>query len=65
MIKSCQGKVIIRREREKPQTRGTFMGVHKKTTKELTTKLLYLELPTYFSLLWCKKIYALHLIPSY
>ena len=26
-------KVIIRREGEKPQTRGTFMGRHKKTTQ--------------------------------
>ena len=61
-------KVIIRREGKKPQTRGTFMGRHKKTThRELNTdtELLYLELPTYFSLLWCKKIYALHKISSY
>ena len=26
-------KFIIRREGEKPQTRGTFMGRHKKTTQ--------------------------------
>ena len=26
-------KVIIQREGEKPQTRGTFMGRHKKTTQ--------------------------------
>ena len=39
--------VIIQREGEKPQTRGTFMGRHKKKLfKELTTELLYLELPT-------------------
>ena len=38
-------KVIIRRDGEKPQTRGTFMGRHKKLPKELTTELLYLELP--------------------
>ena len=31
---------------EKPQTRGTFMGRHKKLPKELTTELLCLELPT-------------------
>ena len=37
---------IIQREGEKPQTRGTFMGRHKKLPKELTTELLYLELPT-------------------
>ena len=40
-------------------------GAIKNLPKELTTELLYLELPTYFSLLWCKKIYALHKIPSY
>ena len=40
-------KVIKRREGEIPQTRGTFMGRHKKKLpKELTTELLYLELPT-------------------
>ena len=37
----------------------------KKLPRELTTELLYLELPTYFSLLWCKNIYALDEIPSY
>ena len=42
------------------------MGCHKKKVlRELTTELLYLELLVYFSLLWCKKIYALHKIPSY
>ena len=39
-------KFIIWREGEKPQTRGIFMGRHKKLPKELTTELLYLELPT-------------------
>ena len=51
------------REGEKPQTRKTFMGRHKKLPRELTTELLYLELSTYFSLFWCKKIYAEHNIP--
>ena len=37
----------------------------KKLSRELTTHLLYLELPTSFSLLPCKKIYVLHKIPSY
>ena len=40
-------KVIMWREGEKPQTKGMFMGRHKKKlTKELTTELLYLVLPT-------------------
>ena len=43
----------------KATKRGTFMGSHKKIPRELTTELLYLELPTYFSLLWCNNIYAL------
>ena len=34
------------REGEKPQTRKTFMGRHKKLPRELTTELLYLDLPT-------------------
>ena len=38
-------------------------GAIKKLPKELTTELLYLELPTNFSLLWCKNIHALHKIP--
>ena len=46
---------------EKPLTRGAI----KKLPRELTTELFYLELPTYFSLFWCKKAYALHMIPSY
>ena len=58
-------KVIIRREAEKPQTRGPSMGRQKKLSEELTTELLYLELHTYFSLLWCKNIYALDKTPSY
>ena len=42
----------------KATKRGTFMGSHKKIPRELTTELLYLELPTYFSLLRCNNIYA-------
>ena len=41
------------------------MGRQKKLSRELTTELLYLELHTYFSLLWCNNIYALDKIPSY
>ena len=42
----CRGflKLSLRREGEKPQTRGTFTGRHKKLLKELFTELLYLEL---------------------
>ena len=43
-------------------------GGQKRTThRELTTdiELLYLELPAYVNFLWCKKIYALHNIPSF
>ena len=40
-------------------------GAIKRLPRELATELVYLELPTYLSLLWCKKIYALHKIPSY
>ena len=37
----------------------------KKLPRELTTELLYLELPTCFSLLLSKNIYALHKFPCY
>ena len=40
-------------------------GAIRKLPRKLITELLYLELPAYFSLLWCKKIYALHKIPPY
>ena len=40
-------------------------GAIRELPRELTTELLYLELPAYFSLLWCKKIYALHKVPTY
>ena len=42
-----------------------LLGMVSKLPKELTTELLCLELPAYFSLLWCKKIYALHKVPTY
>ena len=41
------------------------MVSQKKPLQELITELLYLELASYFSLLLCKKIYALNKIPSY
>ena len=37
----------------------------KKLSRELTRELLYLELPTCFSLLLSKNIYALHKFPCY
>ena len=40
-------------------------GAIRKLPREVTTELLYLELPAYLSFLWCKKIYELHKIPSY
>ena len=47
-------------------TQEDLLGHHKKKLpRGLTTELLYLELPNYFSILWCKNIYALHKIPSY
>ena len=52
---------IIQREGEKPQTRGTFMGHHKKLPKELITELHYLELPT-ISASNGVKIYNMHYI---
>ena len=58
-------KVIIRREGGKPQTRGTFTGRHKKTTQGADQWTTLSGITYYFSLLWCKKIYALHKIPSY
>ena len=48
--------VIIRREGEKPQKEELLLGSIKKLPRELTTELLYLESPTYLSLLWCKNI---------
>ena len=35
-------------------------GAIRKLPRKLTTELLYLDLPAYFSLLWCKNIYARH-----
>ena len=40
-------------------------GAIRKLLKELTTELLYLELPTMSASYWCKKLYVLHKIPSY
>ena len=53
------------REGEKPQTRGTFMGHHKKTTQGVDHWTTLSGITNYFSFLWCKKIYALHKISSY
>ena len=58
-------KFIIRREEETPQQEELLWNPIKELPMELTTELLYLELPTYFSLLWCNKIYELQKIPSY
>ena len=56
---------IIQREGEKPQTRGTFMGHHKKTTQGVGHSTTLSGITDYFSFLWCKNIYPLHKIPSY
>ena len=56
---------IMQREGEKPQTRGTFMGHHKKTTQGVDHWTTLSGITNYFSFLWCKNIYALHKIPSY
>ena len=58
--------VIIRREGEKQQKQEELLrGSIKNLPRELTIELLYLELPTYFSLLWYKKIDTLQKIPSH
>ena len=41
------------------------MGHRKKLPREFTTEVIHLELPAYFSLLWCKTMYAPHKIPCY
>ena len=58
-------KVIIWREGEKPQTRGTFMGHHKKTTHGVGHWTTLSGITYYFSLFCCKNVYALHKIASY
>ena len=58
-------KVSIRREGEKPQTRGAFMGRRKKTTQVVDHWTTLSGINYYFSLFCCKKIYALHKIRSY
>ena len=58
--------VIIRREGEKQQKQEELLrGSIKILLRAFTTELLYLELPTYFSLLWYKKIDALQKVPSH
>ena len=60
------GLNLLYKGKGKSQKQEVFMGRHKKKLpRELTTELLYLELSTYFSLLWCKKVHALHKIPFY
>ena len=59
-LKLSYGRKGKRRTQEK-----LLWGAIKKLPMELTTELLYLELPTYFSFLWPKKIYVLHMIPPY
>ena len=43
----------------KGKSHDILWGAIKNLRTELTTELLYLESPTYFSLLWCENIYAL------
>ena len=50
---------------ESHQTRGTFLGQHKKTTQGFDHWTALSGITYYFSFLWCKKIYTLHKIPSY
>ena len=58
--------VIIRREGEKQQKQEELLrGSIKILLRALTTELLYLELPTYFRLLWYKKIDTLQKISSH
>ena len=59
------GQLSYRGKGKRHKQEDILWGAIKKLARELTTELLYLELPTYFSLLSCKKIYALHIIPSY
>ena len=56
----CRGSVIIGREGDKSQTKGHFMGCHKKTTKGVDhgttlSRIRYLFQP----------LGVLHKIPSY
>ena len=57
--------LILSREGEKPQTRGTFMGHHKKTTYGVGHWTTLSGITYYFSLFCCKNVYALHKILSY
>ena len=58
-------KVIIQREREKPQKEELLWGAIEKLPRELVTELLYLELPAYLILLWCKKKIYIYIIKIY
>ena len=55
--------MLMQREGEKPQ-KEELLAI-KVVQWELNAELLYLELPTYLSLLGCKNVYGLYKIPSY
>ena len=57
--------LIMQREGEKPQKEELLWGAIKVVQRELNAELLYLELPTYLSLLGCKNVYGLQKIASY
>ena len=57
-------KVIIQRE-GKSHKEGEFLWGLLKSAQGVDPSTNLSILPTYFSLLWCKKIYALQNIPSY
>ena len=60
-----RGFMLMQREGEKPQKEELLWGAIKVVQWELNAELLYLELPTYLSLLGCKNVYGLYKIPSY
>ena len=61
--KEVEGLMLSYGGKGKSRKKRNFLwGATKKLPWELTIGLLYLESPTYFSLLWCKNIYAL---PTY
>ena len=49
-------KLLYGRQGKSHKPEELLWGVKRKLPRELTTEL---ELPAYFNLLWCKKIYAL------
>ena len=53
-------KLSYRGKGKSHKQKELLWGAIKKPPRELTTELLYLELPTYFSLLQCKTIYTLY-----